>query len=294
VALSVTTITPTVRLTTRQSIQTELGISSDADLIDALIDGASAGIGTYCHRSFGREAYTETLPGYGDIHLQLARTPVATVSTVTYRSSVITDYSIADKNKGWLYRQNGWAWTAQVWPGLTGGGMFFDMGTPLARQEEPTISVEYVAGYLLPEQNVQGDVTVSAADNSFNSSALFPALLKAGDIIETTGFEASANNGRFLVTGTPTTSKVIVSATLTAQAASNAASVVKFSNLPADIQKAANECVKSWYSTRKDDPSIVEKQAGPHRIRYSEQQDMLGLGIPSVCVGLLRPYVRAA
>lgn len=293
-ALSVTTIAPTVRYTTRQSVYDELGITTDGDLIDTLIDGASASIRSYCHRPFEREALTETLPGYGDIHLQLARTPIVTVSSVTISSTVVTDYSIADPGKGWLYRQNGWAWTSQTWPGLSGGGAWMDMGTPVPRAEEPTISVVYVAGYILPEQNIKGGVTVDAADDSFNSSALFPELLKAGDVIETAGFENQVNNSRFLVTGTPTTSKIIVSAALTTEATAPTSGQVKCSSLPRDVQKAATEAVKAWYLTRRDDPSIVEKQAGPHRIRYSEQQDMLGLGLPSVCVGLLRPWVRRA
>lgn len=271
-----------------------MGLEIDGALADSLIDEASAAIRSYCHQNFAREAYTETLPGFGDVHLQLARTPVVSVSTVTYRSSVITDYSIAEPGRGWLYRQNGWAWTAQVWPGLSGGGAWLDMGTPLPRQEEPIISVDYTAGYVLPEQNVQGEVTVAASDDSFNSAgAQFPALMKAGDVIETTGFENPANNSRFSVVSA-TTSKIVVSGSLVEQAAANSASIVKVSTLPADVQKAANECVKTWYLTRRDNPSIVEKQAGPHRLRFSEQEDVQRLGLPAVCVGLLRPWVRAA
>ncbi len=292
-ALSVTTIAPTLRLTTRQSVLAELGVEADAALIDSLIDGVSASIRSYCHRGFEREAYTETLPGFGDIHLQLARTPVVSVSTVTAESSVVTDYSIAEPNRGWLYRRGGWAWTVQTFPGLTGGGAWFDQGTPLPRQEEPTISVDYVAGYILPEQNVIGDVTVLASDDSFNSTALFPSLLTAGDIIETAGFDVAANNSRFKVVSA-TTSKIVVSGSLTDQSTANSASILKVCTLPADVQKAANEAVKAWFLTRRDNPAIVEKQAGPNRLRFSEQEDVQRLGLPAVCVGLLRPYVRAA
>lgn len=295
-ALSVTTIAPTIRLTTGAAVQAELGISTDGALIDGFIDGASAAIESYCNRPFARESYTQTMPGYGGIHLQLARTPIVTVSAVTMRSSAVTDYSVADTDRGWLYRQCGWIWTDQVYPGLSSSFRFLDFGTPLPGQEEPTISVDYQAGYVMPEQNRVDVITVSASavDNSFNDSAsLFPTNLKAGDVVTVRGFVTAGNTGRFVVAGTPTAAKIVVSATLTTEAAGPTVSVI-VQTLPADVEKAARECVKAWYLTRRDNPAIVEKQAGPNRLRFSEQEDVQRQGLPSVCVGLLRPWVRAA
>src|SRR5262245_46452022 len=220
-ALTVTTIAPKTRLTTVARVQSELGISADTVLIGDLVDRATDAICAYCHRTFAREAYSESLPGYGDVHLQLARTPIAgTPSSVTWNASdesaganILTDWSVADRERGWLYRRKGWAWTAQRYGGLVAHGGFLDQGWPLAQQEEPQFSVDYVAGYIMPEQNILAQTTLSSAsaDNSFNDSASgFPALLKAGDVIVTSGFSNAANNGRFLVTGTPTTAKVVV------------------------------------------------------------------------------------
>lgn len=300
--LSVSTVAPTLRLTTRAAVKLELGITASTDdaLFDTLIDQASSAIVAYTHRPFARESYTETLPGYGDIHLQLARTPIVAVTAVSdVDSNVITDYAIASPDKGWLYRRLGWAWTAQAYGGLAAGGAFMDFGTPLARQEEPFYSVDYTAGYILPSQFVTA-TTISAAngDSSFNDSGSgFPALVKAGDIAEVSGFVATANNARWSVVSA-TTAKIVVLGTLTTEAA--AASVtVKFrppsSHRPFDdVEKACIEAVKSFYNARKDDSSVIEKAAGPMRLRYSEGRAGEASGLPPVCVGLLRPWVRAA
>jgi len=299
-ALSVTTPAQTTRLTTVAAVQAELGLSAGTDdaLILRMIDRASSAIVNYCRRPFAREALTETCGGFGGITLQLARTPVVALGTVSRETNLITDATVSDADKGWLYRRAGWVWTDQTYSGLSGGGAWMDWGTPLPRQEEPQFSVAYTAGYILPEQSRVGTASISAsdADNSFNDAdSRFPSLLKAGDVVVVDG---GVNAGRHIVSGTPTTAKIIVTSTLTTEAAHQGVDI-RF-EAPAqcrpfrDVEAACIEAVKSAYINRRDDPSIVEKQAGPMRLRYSEQQDSLGLGIPSVCVGLLRPWVRAA
>ena len=304
--LTVATIAASRRLTTRTAVRAELGASiapaTDDALLDTLIDYASAGISSYCHRSFGREILTETLPGYGDIHLQLARTPVVKVSTVSdVNSALYTDYEVADPNRGWLYRRAGWSWSVQTFPGLSGGGAFLDIGTPMPRQEEPFYSVAYTAGYILPEQNLVGATTLSAAnaDNSFNDSASgFPATLVAGDIVESSGWTTAANNGLFVVTGTPTAAKIVVSATLQTEAAAADLNRTLRFRPPAnvrpfdDLEKAAIETVKTWYTQRRDDLTIVEKQVGQLRIRRGETSP--NQAIPPLVIGLLKEWVRAA
>lgn len=301
--VTVTTAAPTSLLTTRARVLQEVEVSTVADqtLVDRMIQAASAAIVRYTHREFQRDAVTELLPGFGDIHLQLKRTPIAAVSSVTVSDSALatTDYSIAEKNRGWLYRRDGWSWTTQAWPGLSGSWRFLDIGTPLPRQEEPTISVAYTAGYILPSQYVIDATTLSVdgADDSFNDSGNgFPALLKAGDFVETRGFGTAVNNGRFLVTGTPTVGKIVVDAALTTEVAGAQASVLfpEPTGLPFDVEKAAVEAVKTWFINRSDDSAIIEKAAGPMRLRYSENRATEGQGLPPVCVGLLAPWVRAA
>ncbi len=301
-ALSVTTIAPTVFLTTVARAKEGAGITTSADdaLLDRLVRAASAAIVSHCGRHFAREAYTETLPGFGSIHLALSRTPVITVSAVTQSGNVITDYEIANRDEGLLYRRAGWDWTAQVFMGLSSGRRFMDMGTPMPRQEEPQFSVSSVCGYILPSQFRLSLATLFAlaSDNSFNDSAAgFPELLKAGDVIETLGFTNSANLGRFVVTGTPTTSKIPVVATLTAESAAAGRSILF--HPPAgcrpfdDVEAAAIETVKSWYLGRKEDSNVIEKALGPARLRVGEDESSKQ-GLPPLAARLLRPWVRAA
>lgn len=310
-ALTVTTVAPTLRLTTRAAVQAELGISSDGALIDGFIDQYSSAIVSFCHRPFAREAYVEALAAFGDIRLQLARTPVVSVTAVTLYGNVVTDYGVEDADKGWLYvrslsgtgsawNRSRWPWSFQSNPGLSAAGAFLDIGSPLPSQEEKSVSVTFTAGYILPSQFLAPTtVSVAAADNSFNDSASgFPSLLKAGDVLETSGFANAANNGRFLVSGTPTTSKIVVTSSLTLETAPIAATAIKFrppsSHRPFDdVEKACIEAVKSGYASRKDDSGVIEKQAGPMRLRYS---DLPGppQGLPPSCIGLLRPWVRTA
>lgn len=293
-AITVSVLSPYTRLTTTARVQAELGISTDTTLIDALVDRASAAVEAYCHRSFGRETLTETLPGFGGVYLQLARTPIVSVSAVSDDGSILTDYSVADAKRGWLYRQAGWGWTVQVWPGLAGSLAFLDMGQPVPRSEEPLFSVTYIAGYILPQADVTGTtLSASSTDNSFNDSGSgFPSNLKAGDIIVASSFSNAANNGRHIVSGTPTTAKVIVTTTLTTEAAGSSRTIA-FQNLPHDVEKATIETAKAYYARRGSDGSVIEKQAGPMRVRYSET-GIDPQGIPATAVGLLRPWVRAA
>lgn len=281
--------------------------SSDDAEVQRIIRSASAAIVNYCGRPFGRETLTETCPGFGSIYLMLTRTPIVNVTAVTVDSSTVTDYSIGDADAGKLYRRGGWGWTVQTYAGLSSQswGMLqdarlFSLGTPLPGQEEPTITVSYTAGYILPPQFIvdASSISVANADNSFNDSASgFPAALKAGDVIEASGFSNAGNNGRFLVSGTPTAAKIVVTgATLTTEAAAAGRSIVF--HPPAqcrpfdDVERAAFEAVKSWYSGRGRDSSIVERQMSSTRVRWSETEAARLLGLPPSCVGLLRAWRR--
>lgn len=298
-AVTVTTPARNVSLTTLARLKEELAITTHEsdDLLAMTIRRSSAAVEAYCHRIFAREAVSETAAAYGGPYFQLNRYPVASVSAVSYDDTVWTDYSLHDKAAGVLYRRAGWDWTAQSYPGLTGGGSFADLGNPLPGSEEPLVEVAYVAGYLVPDDDVLNAATVSVdgTTSSFNDSASkFPALLKAGDIIETRGFTNAANNGRFLVTGTPTTAQIVVDATLTTEVATTGAHSIQVQSLPYDLEKACLESTKVFYLGRQTDPGVVEKQVGPMRLRYSESDNVTRLGLPPSVVGLLAPYVRRA
>jgi len=297
VAITITTVSPTRFLTTRIRVKADLGITTtDKDaILDQYVRDVSAAVESYCHRPFGREVLTETVAGYGENRLMLTRTPIIAVSAVVRDSEAITDYSVDNAGAGTLYREAGWGWTVPVWDGITAGGGFFDLGSPLPRQEQPDYSVSYTAGYVLPAQNVlSAKLAVLATDDSFNSTGLlFPALLKSGDVIETSGFTNAANNGRHVVTGTPTTAKIATTSALTAEAGATGRTVLT-QTLPGDVELAARLAVKSIYLERQDNPNVIEKQLGPARVRLSESDLAQLRGLPAVCVGLLRPWVRVA
>lgn len=287
--LTVSTIATTTLLTTRARAETELGETIPA--LDDYIRVASAAIVSYCHRPFAREVYSETLPGLGGTELQLARTPlVGSPSLVAFDTFPLTDYSIASDLESVLYRRGGWGWTGYR------GGFFFDQ--PIPRTEESVYRVDYTAGYILPPQNLVDvdTLSVDATDNSFNDSAAgFPTLLRAGDIVEALGFSEVSNNGRFVVTGTPTASKVVVDATLVAEVAASGRTL-RVQTLPADVEKAAVEATKAYYAQRATDSAVEERQVGQLRVRYGSRGvfDQPPQALPPVCIGLLRPWVRAA
>jgi len=289
--LTATTIATTTALTTRARAEAELGVTVGAAL-DDYIRAASAAIVAYCHRPFAREVYHETVPGAGGTELQLSRTPlVGSPSVVSIDSYLVTDYQIGSDVEAFLYRLNGWTWTVQR------GG--FDLTSPVPRTEDPLFVVDYTAGYILPPQNLYAvdTLSVAASDQSFNDSASgFPALLRSGDIVEASGFTAPTNNGRFRVTGTPTTSKIVVESTTLVDEAEAADRTLLVASLPADVEKAAIEASKAWYAQRATDSAVEERQVGQLRVRYGSRGifDQPPQALPPVCVGLLRPWVRAA
>jgi hypothetical protein len=310
--LSVVTIARSRRLTHREYVKRQLGLSGSTEdlLLDDLIHEYSAAIESHCRRIFAREVVTETLAGYDDLYLQLSRTPLVSVPAVNFDGSPVTDFEVADRDEGTLYRRDGWGWTAQSEAGLTGWQRWPRGGQPLVRRVEPLYSVpSYVGGYVLPSLDVVAQTTISAAagDSSFNDSANgFPggaAGILAGDVVDVSGFATAANNGRFAITGNPAAGKITVAGTL-ADAAAGATVTIRFRGRADvrpldDVEKACIEAVKSGYLQRKDDPQVVEKQVGQLRIRRGEAQTGGSIfsdypGLPAVCVGLLRPWVREA
>jgi hypothetical protein len=269
-----------------------ISVSTHDTILDTFIRQATDAAERYCHRIFSRQRYYEIGPAYGGPYRSLTQAPAIVLHGVIRLGETITDVSVNDAAKGLLYRQNGFDWTAQRFDGLLGIGHWLDHGIPVALTEEPNWAFDYTAGFLVPADNLVSvsTVSVSAVDNSFNDSANgFPALLKAGDIIEGVGFSNAANNGRFVVTGTPTTSKITVDAALTNENAAAGRSLL-LSNLPGDVERGAIEIVKSLFALRSTAGSIVEKAGGSMRIRYSEGQGDLGL--PPTAIGYLNGWVR--
>lgn len=298
--LSVATRATTFRLTTKERVKLEVSTipSSDDALLDFLNDAASDAIQSYCNRAaapFARQAYTETLGAFGDVSLMLKGTPLVVVSTVLQDGSPLTDWSIEDAATGIIHRRNQFFWTAQLNPGLGGRQTWPSVGSPIPGSEEKRFSVSYVAGYLMPSQDLTAKSTVSASavDSSFNDSASgFPALLQAGDTFTAAGFTNAANNGTFTVSGTPTTSKVVVTATLTTESAPSSTSFI-FRTLPYDLEAAAVETIKAWYFDREKSSATLRERVGATDTQYADPF-RLRSAIPATAIGYLNGYRRAA
>jgi len=145
--LEVVTPAISVLLTVLASVKSDLGIpdsdtSKDTTLNDLIRDASDSIQREY--QFLCRQTYRETLPGYGNNILQLKRTPIVSVSSVTHNSEPITDYTIEDKEAGHLYRKLGWVWTASVGWNMT--------AYVIPNSEHPDFTVDYVAGYLAADQ----------------------------------------------------------------------------------------------------------------------------------------------
>ena len=132
--MSVTVLIPanTYRLTTLQAVMAEITLADQILFAESLIDQASAAVARECDTIFAQQAYRELHEGiYRTRHLFLRYAPIVSVSSVSHGSTVVTDYRVESAEGGMLYRRDGWG----LWP---------------SAEEDWTI--DYIAGYVLPEQ----------------------------------------------------------------------------------------------------------------------------------------------
>lgn len=136
-------------LTTLEAVKDELGISASDTSKDArltrYIHTASAEIERYCGRKFSRATVTEKLRPGGGQKILLARTPVASVTSVKDNGTDVTDYSLEDAAAGILYRAAGWTGSARCI------GIAYDR---VPGTEQASLEVEYVGGYVTPGQEL--------------------------------------------------------------------------------------------------------------------------------------------
>lgn len=132
--MSVTVLTPanTLRLTTLAAVQAEIPMGEHLLFAESLIDQASAAIARYCGTILAQQKYREVqLGGFQTTALFLRYWPLVSVTDARYGTTAITDYRLESPETGMLYRRLGWS--------LPSGG-------------EDEWQVEYVAGYILPQQ----------------------------------------------------------------------------------------------------------------------------------------------
>lgn len=161
------------RLTTLANAKELLQLTDSADeqFLDRLIVRASRRIRNYCGREFSLQTYQDILPSYGRVYLQLPEYPITQVLRVFDGSDTGTDTELSateyrvDKAEGRLYREAGWAWTAQVQEGAL-------TTFPPPDSEARRWLVEWSAGYTGP------DGTTSTGHGASSTGSTLPADLE--------------------------------------------------------------------------------------------------------------------
>ena len=146
--LTVQTPPLSTKLTTVSALKTELKLASASDdsFLDSLIQQASDAIARYCNRTFGLATYLETVAGFNTVWLQLSVTPIVAVASVLYNGTIaVTDYTLEEPDAGLLRRDAGWIWTFTP--------IFNLEAWPQGRGESPQYSVNYQAGFKLPNDD---------------------------------------------------------------------------------------------------------------------------------------------
>jgi len=144
-------------LTTLESVKIYLGITDDTSqdaAIEQLINSVSADIANRCNREFGIASFIEKMPGSGRQKLLLNNYPIMKVVSVTADDIVldVTDYDVVPaegillKSKG-VWNAPGCHCTLAYGYGETPLEKFSDLDVP----DTQNITVEYTAGYILPQ-----------------------------------------------------------------------------------------------------------------------------------------------
>lgn len=281
-------------LTTVARVKSSMRLTSSAqdERIAELIAEASDAIVAYCGREFARASVSEGLEGSGRTVLMLSRTPIVSVSGARLDDVVIpvASYRVSDPEAGFLFRTVGWEQRNAQTPGVE----YNDANMP----GEPIWAVDYLGGYLTPDDNVtySGSLSAQASDQSFNlSSDAFP-LVAPGDFVVVTGFAEAVNNGRHRVVSRSLTKVIVTSALVDA----TASGVHGFAcnTLPTDITRYATQEVVNRYKSEDRDDSLTAERIGDWQGTYRDvakipgASDIGSLGLsPKVSEGL-RPWVR--
>jgi hypothetical protein len=127
------------RLTTVARAKASLGFGAERDnLVERLIDQASATVADHCRRPFGTETVRQTWhrSGLVEVGLLLERLPVISFSTVMTEEVVLTPGGwMFDAKHGRLWRSDGAGHLISWWG---------------------TVTAEYVAGWTLPSDSGDG------------------------------------------------------------------------------------------------------------------------------------------
>lgn len=144
--LTVTAASTSDLMTTLDAVKLALSITTtdDDERLDASIRAASHAVAGYLGYYPLRQAYRETLPGFGDLKLMVSRVPVTSISAMYYGTTMEivapSSYTLDNATAGFIMRDLGFPWTA---------GVEWDMDSHIMpRSERNQFIVDYAAGYI--------------------------------------------------------------------------------------------------------------------------------------------------
>jgi len=261
-------------LVSLQSIKDELGeegFDEDA-FLNQLIKEASALVENLCNRTFRRENITELLPGSGRTTMLVReRLPLKTISEIRYDGDSIdnTEYQVHNEDSGIIYRDFGWSRLEPV-------TMALDL-TLVNQKAEKLWAVDYIGGYLLPDDDLFNITTISAdsSGNTFDDSASGFPLLVPGEQFTISGFSDSTIDGTYTVSERTTSSITTVESIPATEAASSSITMT-VRNLPYDIERLTKDMIKEMYTNRRHNPAITQETIGDSSQKYAENSATAG------------------
>lgn len=271
------------------TLRAELGLpdtSQDAKLarliaaMSAAFEGQSG-----LKRPLVRQTYREHTNGLGGAQLPLSNRPIESVSVVEYgidetdlEEIAASEYSIAGRRRGFLYRILGWPEVRLQTPTSAAAGA-----------ELYHFHITYVAGWVPPGSG-PGLVSTWAADTVMvENQFVKPAAAANGHIdllYEATGI---AGDGKTHATTEPTW-PTTVGATVVDDAVTWTARAAR--ELPADIQEVAILTAAQWFEGALDVPVGVESEsADGFQVSYDAAAIRDGVRIlPSFARSVLEGY----
>ena len=234
-------------LTTLDTLKLYVTVEDGKELFyEDLIRQASGLAESFCERTFARSVYVDQLPSDGRTTLMVETTPLVHVVTVERDGTEIpaSEFKVLDSEAGFLYRDGGWQEDTPLRFRFNLNRMPF--------RSRGAFEVEYIGGYLLPDDNIEQVVVADAASSTF-SGTNFPLLVK-GDQISVSGYTNAGNNGTFRVVDADQSS-ITVDANLVDETPTEDVTI-EVRNLPYDVEKAVIETVRSWSAGSDRDPSL--------------------------------------
>ena len=235
--------------------------AADPEMLTDLIADASAAIVAFCDREFAREAVTEEFAGDDRDVVLFSRTPIAGVTSIRDRNSVVnpSGYRVYDPGVGLVQR------VGDLWRESRPTIPFITSEVNVGRPGLLDYAADYLGGYLMPDDDlISPDLAADATDNAFVGTDL--PLLASGDNIYVAGFNDAANNGRHIVQSR-TNTRIAVRSTLVTESGTGQITLT-CCTLPRDLQRACLDTVVAWFNSQERDSAIVSEKIGDWSATY--------------------------